>query len=231
MRLASRPGRALAAGLLTSLVMLALPRDALAQAAPATPATLPTRAATVTLEGRVVLLSVSFRDVVDDEISKKLQNGLPTVITMRGYVFRDGGGDPVALTAKSCRIVYDLWDEVYRVQLTQQGGVSNAIVANVEGVLRRCAEVRRLPLLERASMLAGARYFVAALVEVNPVSPEMLDRIKRWVTRPNGSTAIGPGDHLFGSFVGLFVSRVGDADRKVAFRTQAFLPPEPEPAK
>ena len=53
----------------------------------------------------------------------------------------------------------------------------------------------------------------------------MLDRIKRWVTRPNGSSAIGPGDSLFGSFVGLFVARIGDADKKIAFRTQTFLPP------
>jgi hypothetical protein len=229
-RLRRRPGRALTSGLLLSLSLLAAPR-ALAQTAPPTPATLPTRAATVTLEDRMVLLSVSFRDVVDADLEKKLQNGLPTVITMRGYVFRDAGGDPVALTAKSCRIVYDLWDEVYRIQLTQQGGASNKIAPNIEGVLRNCAEVRRLPLMERATMQNGARYFVAALVEVNPVSAEMLDRIKRWVTRPSGSTAIGPGDHLFGSFVGLFVTRVGDADRKLAFRTQAFLPPEPEPAK
>ena len=62
------------------------------------------------------------------------------------------------------------------------------------------------------------------IVEVNPVSQEMLEQIKRWVTRPNGSNVIGPGDSLFGSFVGLFVARVGDADRKLPFRTQAFAP-------
>ncbi|MCC6554400.1 MAG: hypothetical protein IT372_15590 [Polyangiaceae bacterium] len=57
----------------------------------------------------------------------------------------------------------------------------------------------------------------------------MLDRIKRWVTRPAGSTAIGPGDSLFGSFVGLFVTRVESADRRLAFRTQPFFPPVPPP--
>ena len=41
-----------------------------------------------------------------------------------------------------------------------------------------------MPLVERALLKDGTRYFVAALVEVNPVSAEMLDRIKRWVTRP-----------------------------------------------
>ncbi len=214
---------AVAAGLSAALV----PAAARAQpAAPKTPAALPSRAATVALDGKLVRISLAYRDVVDAEISKKLLSGLPTVIAMRGYVFREGGGsDPVALTAKSCRVVYDLWDEVFRIQLTQPGGQSSAIAVNVEGVLRNCAEVRRMALVERSLLADDARYFVACLVEVNPVSAEMLDRIKRWVTRPNGSAAIGPGDSLFGSFVGLFVARIGDADRRAVFRTQPFAAP------
>lgn len=207
---------------------LALPSAARADP-PKTPASLPVRAAQLALESGVVKLTVGFRDVVDAEIAKKLLSGLPTVVTMRGYVFRESGGDPIALTAKSCRIVYDLWDEVFRIQLAQPGGPTTAVAVNVEGVLRNCCEARKLPLAERALMPEGARYFVATLVEVNPVSPEMLDRIKRWVTRPNGSNAIGPGDSLFGSFVGLFVARIGTADRRLEFRTQAFAPPQPEP--
>lgn len=212
------------------LFLAAVPHAARADGEPPkTPAALPARTAQITLEKNIVKMTVSFRDVVDAEIEKKLTSGLPTVVTMRGYVFREQGGDPIALTAKSCRIVYDVWDEVFRIQLTQPGGPTTAVAVNVEGVLRNCCEAKKLPLGERAAMRDGTRYFVATLVEVNPVSPEMLDRIKRWVTRPNGSTTIGPGDSLFGSFVGLFVARIGDADKKLAFRTQAFLPPNPAP--
>jgi hypothetical protein len=209
-----------------ALLALAWPKDARGQGAPPkTPLALPQRTAQVALENAMVKVTVSWRDVVDGEISKKLLSGLPTVIAMRGYVFRESGGDPVALTAKTCRVVYDLWDEVFRVQLTQPGGQTNTVAVNVEGVLRICGEARRMNLVERTLLKDGTRYFMAALVEVNPVSAEMLDRIKRWVTRPNGTAAIGPGDSLFGSFVGLFVARVGDADRKLSFRTQVFPPP------
>ncbi|WP_437571240.1 hypothetical protein [Sorangium sp. So ce542] len=204
--------------------------DADAQQALGAPAALPTRVASLSLDKTIVQLTVGFRDVVDGEISKKLLSGLPTVITMRGYLFHESGGNPVALAAKSCRVVYDLWDEVFRIQLIQAGGQSSTVAVNVEGVLRNCAEARRLPLVERSLVRDGNRYFVAVLVEVNPMSAEMLDRIKRWVTRPPGSTAIGPGDSLFGSFVGLFVTRIGNADRRLAFRTQAFLPPAPPPS-
>ncbi|WP_235879797.1 hypothetical protein [Polyangium aurulentum] len=210
-------------------LLLGRPRAARAEEPPKTPAALPARTAQVVLEGKQVKLTVAFRDVVDAEIAKKLSSGLPTVIVVRGYVFRESGGEPIALTAKSCRIVYDLWDEIFRIQITQPGGQVDAVAVNIEGVLRHCAEARKLTLMERAQMRDDVRYFVAALVEVNPVSQETLDRIKRWVTRPNGSTAIGPGDSLFGSFVGLFVARIGDADRKLSFRTQAFSPPNPPP--
>jgi hypothetical protein len=194
---------------------------------PQSPAALPERQAQVADDKGVVKLTLGFRDVVDAEIEKKLESGLPTVVTMRGYLFRESGGDPVALMAKSCRIVYDLWDEVFHIQLVQPGGSTAEVVVNVEGVLRLCCEAKQIPLVDRAVLAAGARYFVATLVEVNPVSQQMLDRIKRWVTRPNGASAIGPGDSLFGSFVGLFVARIGDADRKLEFRTQAFFPPVP----
>lgn len=198
---------------------------------PKTPSSLPSRNADVTLDGKHVLLSVSFRDVVDAEISKKLASGLPTVIVLRAWLFRDGGNDPVAMTAKTCKIVYDLWDEVYKLQITQPGGQTDSVAVNQEGVLRQCAEAKKLRLAERNELDSNTRFFVAALVEVNPLSQETLDRIKRWVTRPNGAQSTSKGDSLFGSFVGLFVTRINDADRKLSFRTQAFYPPNPAPEK
>jgi hypothetical protein len=151
------------------------------------------------------------------------------VIAMRAYLFKDAGGDPIALTARSCRVVYDLWDEVFKITITQPGGSTSAVAVNVEGVLRNCGEVKKQPLLDKSAMSASTKYFLAVLVEVNPVSQDMLDRIKKWVTRPSGTNAIGPGDALFGSFVGLFVAKIGDADKKLFFRTQSFTPPDPPP--
>lgn len=226
-----RRGRLLACGL--AALCAALPGRALAEDAKPdalkTPAQLAQRSATVALEKKTVVMTVSFRDAVDGTISKKLLSGLPTTIAMRGYVFKESGGDPVALAARSCKIVYDLWDEVFRVTVTQAGGQTTTVAVNVEGVLRNCAESKKIPIMERASMKDGTKYFVAVIVEVNPISADMLDRIKRWVTRPNGTTSLSSSDSLFGSFVGLFVTRVPSADKRIQFRTQAFLPPSAAP--
>jgi hypothetical protein len=185
---------------------------------------LPVRQATIAFDEKQTLrVTVAYRDVIDAATVAKLMGGLPTTIVMRAYVFRESGGAPLAAAFKTCRVIFDLWDEVYRIEIAQTG--SNDVVTaspSLEGVLRRCAEADKLAVIGRTMLPAGTNYYMAGVVEVNPVSPDMLERIKRWVSRPSGPSTNAPGDALFGSFVGLFVARIGVADRQVAFRTQPF---------
>jgi hypothetical protein len=185
---------------------------------------LPVRQATLAFDEKQTLrVSVGYRDVVDAATVAKLMGGLPTTIVMRAYVFRETGGAPLAAAFKTCRVIFDLWDEVYRIEIAQTG-LGDVVTASptLEGVLRRCAEADRLAVIGRSVLPANGSYYLAGAVEVNPVSPEMLERIKRWVSRPIGTSTSAPGDALFGSFVGLFVARIGVADRQLAFRTQTF---------
>jgi hypothetical protein len=185
---------------------------------------LPVRQATLAFDEKQTLrVSVGYRDVVDAATVAKLMGGLPTTIVMRAYVFRESGGAALAAAFKTCRVIFDLWDEVYRIEISQTG-VNDVVTASptLEGVLRRCAEADRLAVPGRSVLATGTNYYLAGAVEVNPVSPDMLERIKRWVSRPSSTTTNAPGDALFGSFVGLFVARIGVADRQLAFRTQAF---------
>ncbi len=186
----------------------------------------PVRQATFVFDDRQVLrVSLGYRDVVDGSTVAKLMGGLPTTIVMRAYVFRDEGGTAIAATYKSCRVTFDLWDELYRIEISQTGTLDVSTVSpTLEGVLRRCGEADRLPVVNRSLLRAPGGYYLAGIVEVNPVSPDMLERIKKWVSRPSGTSTAAPGDALFGSFVGLFVARIGTADRQIAFRTQSFLP-------
>ena len=185
---------------------------------------LPVRQASLAFDEKQTLrVTIGYRDVVDAGTVAKLMGGLPTTIVMRAYVFRESGGAALAAAFKTCRVIFDLWDEVYRIEISQTGG-SDVVSASptLEGVLRRCGEADRLAVIGRNVLPAGTSYYLAGIVEVNPVSPDMLERIKRWVSRPAGTSTSAPGDALFGSFVGLFVARIGVADRQIAFRTQAF---------
>ena len=202
-------------------LVLALPRAARAQEA-TVQADLPRRQANYAWDKSLLRASFSFRDVVTPELTKKLSNGLTMVIATRAYVLREGEETPVALAVRTCRVVYDLWDEVYRIKLTVPGGERDLAVINVEGVLRQCAEARDLPVVDKSLLVPNRAHYLGVIVDVNPVSPQMLEQMRRWVSRPTGSTSIGPSDALFGSFVGLFVRQIGASDRTLRFRTQPF---------
>ncbi len=212
--------------LLVLSVVLIAPREVRGdEPAPAAPKTLPQRGANYTWDKTLLRAGFSYRDAMDRPMTDKLSSGLPTVIAMRAYVFQDGSNDLVALSIRTCRVVYDLWDEVYRIRVSSSGSERESAAVNVEGVLRQCAEVRDQPIVDRSLLEAGKGYFFGVIVEVNPISPQMLDQMRRWVSKPAGATSIGPGDALFGSFVGLFVRQIGSADRTVRFKTPLFTPP------
>ena len=97
-------------------------------------------------------------------------------------------------------------------------------VLTMPGVQRLCAEARDLPVVDRSLLKAGVAHFLAVVVDVNPISPQMIEQMRRWMSRPTGSTALGPSDALFGSFVGLFVRQIGKSDKTVTFRTQGIVP-------
>ena len=192
---------------------------------PVAPSTLPSRQANYAWDKTLLRASFSYRDVVDAQIAPKLSSGLPVVIAMRAYVFKEGDASPLALAVRACRVTYDLWDEVYRIRVTEPGRPERDTAAvNVEGVLRMCTEARDLPVVDRSLLTAGAPHFLAAIVDVNPISPQMLEQMKRWMSRPTGSTGIGPSDALFGSFAGLFLRQIGTADKTIRFRTQPLTP-------
>ncbi len=212
-------------------VVFGLPMPALGQSVsvPSHPADLPQRQATFAWEKNEsnadqLVASFSYVDVLDAGFRAKLSNGLPHVVLMRAYFLREGESNPVALAARTCRITFDLWEEVYRLKISGPGTERDTAALTIEGVQRLCFEARRIPVTDRALAQVGKPHFLGVIVEINPVNAQMVEPMRKWVTRPAGSTGIGPGDALFGSFVGLFVRAPGRAERSLLFRTQSFSP-------
>jgi hypothetical protein len=205
-------------------------RDVRAQTAPAAqqlqnPAALPPRQAIFAWDKELLRASFSFRDVADDVVKKKLSSGLHTLVAVRAYLFEEGRNEPVALAARTCSVVYDLWEDVYSVTVTDASGERKLTVINEDGVVRRCMEAQDFPIVDRALLKKGKAYFLGVIVEVNPISDDMLKQLKQWVSRPTGATALTAGDALFGSFVGLFVRQIGTGDRTLVFRTRPPVVP------
>jgi hypothetical protein len=215
--------------LVVGAVAVALPAHAQSappQAAlqPAAPAALELRHANYAWDGDLLRASFSYRDVLaDPALVKKLSSGLPMVVAMRAYLYREGDVAPIALATRVCRVVYDLWDEVYRIHLSEPERERDQAVV-LDGVFRVCTEARDLPIVRRSLLVPDDSYFLAVIVDVNPVSPEIVDQIRRWMSRPTGKTTIGPSDALFGNFVQLFARQIATSDLTRPFRTDDVKP-------
>lgn len=177
-------------------------------------------------EAKLLYLSAGFRDVVDAELQAKLSRGLPTTIVLTAAIYRAGASaaTPLSTTAHTCKVTWHVWEEAYRVEITRPGGSQVRWTTTVEGVLRRCADVRRLVAGTAQQIPANTSIFCSAKVQVNPLSAEVMQKLKLWVLRPSGTATAAPSDALFSTFTGLFLQRVGEAERELKFNSRPQQP-------
>lgn len=179
-------------------------------------------------EKRLLFVNVSFRDAIEADMREKLKRGLPTTIVMTATVRTPNRETPLATTAQSCTVTWHVWEEAYRLEITRPGEHRPVTWSpTVDGVLRRCAEATRLLAGTRGQVPSNAALYLEAIVQVNPVSSDVLARITRWVSRPSGTGTAAPGDALFSTFTGLFLQRIGQAERLFSFRTRPSVPSLP----
>lgn len=172
------------------------------------------------------LVSYSARDFVTPRVADKLDSGLPQRIVTRVYAYTEKGTEPIAIAALSCRVVYDLWEGVYRVE-QQTAEVDRSItVHDQQAVVRACLDVKGLALGVSGMFdrYRGRSIYFAAIIELNPLSPDTVQRIRRWLSKSSGGQP--RGDAFFGSFVSIFVSRrMGEAEHRLGFRSNLFSVP------
>ncbi len=81
-----------------------------------------------------------------------------------------------------------------------------------------------LVLTDSSELAVGSAIVVEATVRINPLDEELMNKLRQWVTRPSRSTTAAPGSALFSTFTGLFMQRLGDAEKTQTFRTPATTP-------
>lgn len=214
--------RALLFALLTLLAVLSQAAHASAQAEP--PLTQRDAVLEWDTDKSLLYIDIGFRDVLDAGIRNKLSRGLPTTIVLTATIQRMGSGEPLSTTAQTCRVTWHVWEEAYHVEIIRPGTSQVRWTTTLEGVLRRCAEARRLLAGDASQIPPGAALYARGSIQINPVSPEVLQKLKRWVMRPSSTGTAAPGDALFSTFAGLFLQRIGDAEREVRFQTRAQQP-------
>ena len=172
----------------------------------------------------LLYLDMGFRDVLDAGIQSKLSRGLPTTIVLAATVQRAGSNEPLSTTTQTCRITWHVWEEAYYVEIVRPGSSQARWTPTLEGVFRRCAEAHRLLAGDASQIPQNVPLFARGSIQINPVSPEVMHKLQRWVMRPSSTGTAAPGDALFSTFTGLFLQRIGDAEREVRFFTRPRRP-------
>jgi hypothetical protein len=172
--------------------------------------------------GDAIRASFSYRDVFTKQVRKKLESGLPVRVVVQLALERKGKDRPYSYWARSVEIVYDLWEENYVLTMEDDRGRRRTRVATMEEAINLAGVLWRVRAAQMATLKPGT-YRFRVLAEVNPVSKEMVENIRRWLSRPSGGQGSEARSNFFGSFVGIFVDRrIGEADKSVAFVSQWF---------
>jgi hypothetical protein len=172
-------------------------------------------------DGARLWVTVDYPELADAALRHKLDSGLSATVVARAYLVREGASRAEALAVQTVRTAYDLWDEVYVSEVSGEAGARVFRDPKRDDALRRLSQLR-VPLIDNARLQPGAHYRVAVIVELNPVSKELLSQVRKWLSRPREGAPLD-GESYFGSFVSLFVNRkVGEAERVLQLRTQVY---------
>jgi len=202
---------------LLAVLLLAVPATAHAQR-------VATRRIGVSWEDGIPRVTFSARDVINDHVRRELRSGLQRTLVTTIFAYRQGGGRPIAASVRRCHVVYDMWEETYRVQVQTPESDRTQFVDSFDDAVQRCVVFREVPVGTSSdyTRYSEQSIYFGVLVEFQPVSRETVERIRRLLARGGGLD----DERVFGSFVSMFVNReIGEADRVVRFRSQALAVP------
>jgi hypothetical protein len=173
--------------------------------------------------GGNLVVTTSFGELFNRQATEKVSSGFPSSVVVRLYVYRkDRTGQPVSLALLEHEVVFDLWDEVYVVRTRGPLGKRELRYRSRQQALRAMTQLDSMPIAPLGRIAVGPHHFLALVVELNPVSPELLAEMRRWLSRPAGE-ALDSSSSFFGSFVSVFVNpKVERADRMLRIRSQPF---------
>jgi hypothetical protein len=190
-------------------------------------AALPRRQTGLVLTPTHLAVSVGLQDLFAPEDRERLKSGFATRVLLRVALQEEGASEPVAIGFQRTEIVYDIWDERFRLRVTRGTGPDVHLEARTpDEAIERAATLWQFPLVETARLRPGAAYVLTFRGDLNPISEEMLTDVRRWLAQPaRGQRRVGAGDSFFGSFVSIFVNpRIEDSERQVRFMSQRFAP-------
>lgn len=160
------------------------------------------------LSAEVVRRGTSTRVVFDvtgaftEDFRRRFVGGMTSRARIRVFLLGPDRRE-LAEARRECEMRYDVWDELVRLEIRDGGDVQRDMMQLVDRSIRRCGEVE-LAIGAPADFARGARLLVE--VALNPVSEELLERTREFMSNPRGGGGRGS---IFSAIARLFRSSEG----------------------
>lgn len=178
-------------------------------------------------QGDRITVTATISKLFDSAAYEALGSGFESTVLVRMWVYRKGVAEPVAFGALERRAIYDMWDEVYELQLDGPDGRDKLKVKYRAEALKLLTAIEAVPIVALEDVPLETHHYLVIVAELNPVSEETLAEVRRWLTKGSGG-GLDRGGGLFGSLVSVFVNpKIADADRVLRLRSQPFYRPAP----
>ncbi len=173
-------------------------------------------------EGGTLTLAVPAPGTGGTQFRTRLQDGLTHRVRYTVEVRPAGGGDAILTEILTTEVVYDLWDEVFVVTHTEAGRARRVRVRTLDRVVALLERPRFKTSLPTSNL--KDRYVASMVVEVDPVSEEVLNRTRQLLAPPVNDQESRAARGLLGSVARVFVneSSASDGAERFGYRTAPF---------
>jgi hypothetical protein len=173
-----------------------------------------------------IRVTTTIAKLFDSDAYEALRSGFESTIVVRMWVYKKGDDDPVSFQFLERKVIYDMWDELYEVQLDGPGGREKLKVKYQAEALKLLSNVASVPVVSADELPYEELFYLVIVAELNPVSDETLAEVRRWLTKGSGG-GLDRGGSIFGRVVSVFVNPdIADADRVLRLKSQPFYRPE-----
>jgi hypothetical protein len=168
--------------------------------------------------------SVGLQDLFQSKDSERLRSGFVSRVVIRTELYRDGDRKPLAIADRRADVLYDLWDERFRVRVIDRDGPRDYTAATAQEAILLATALYRFTVTELSRLRPGVRYRLRFRADLNPLSEDLVQEVRRWLVRAPGQGRAGSSDSVFGSVVSIFVNpQIEESERQLTFWSQPFV--------
>jgi hypothetical protein len=155
------------------------------------------------------------------EFQKRLSSGLSNKIVVSIQI-RDKKTNKEAIQRDYVlEAIYNVWDEKYRIFIYEPSKRLILETSDKDEVYKRIINQERIFICENSSLHKDSIYQIKVKIIVNPVSKEIIEKIKEYLADPEVTGLGSPTRTIFGSFANTFIPDL-NTEKVIKYEIKAF---------